>query len=233
MTHWSSILESLDFEMYGAILQNMKCIIFDRCEISPSRKSLHEPFFVSDGQTIRCVQSIWRCAPHPKSDQKKTSKLKLSKLRVLHAKSPKLMNKCRGSCFWGNLPWNREPTNGGTCFLSRNKQQKGFAFNVLATLPLLFQSLSQVWAYLREGVKKKLGKSGQADHTFSKGSPAWHNIMYYTHEKCFRAIWGNAGPFWVMKGHFWSWRVIFGAVLGHYGAPVGLWKGPRVVQHDI
>ena len=24
-----------------------------RCEVSPSRKSLHEPFFVSDGQTIR------------------------------------------------------------------------------------------------------------------------------------------------------------------------------------
>ena len=41
------------------------------------------------------------------------------------------------------------------------------------------------------------------------------------------------GPFAVMKGHFWSQRTIFGAILGHYGAPVGLWKGPRVVQHDI
>ena len=43
------------------------------------------------------------------------------------------------------------------------------------------------------------------------------------------------GPFAIMKGQFWSWRAIFGAVLGHYGAPapVGLWKGPRVVQHDI
>ena len=62
------------------------------------------------------------------------------------------------------------------------------------------------------------------------------------------------GPFGVMQGHLGSWmdilgmkalhwRVILGhkgqfwaikgAVLGHFGAPVGLWKGSRVVQHDI
>ena len=28
-----------------------------------------------------------------------------------------------------------------------------------------------------------------------QGGPAWHNTMYYTHEKCFRAIWGHAGLF--------------------------------------
>ena len=32
-------------------------------------------------------------------------------------------------------------------------------------------------------------------------------------------------PFLVMKGHY-------GAVLGHFGAPMGLCKGTRVVQHD-
>ena len=41
-----------------------------------------------------------------------------------------------------------------------------------------------------------------------------------------RAILGHEWPFWVMKGHF-------GAVLGNFGAPMGLWKGLRVVQHDI
>ena len=66
-----------------------------------------------------------------------------------------------------------------------------------------------------------------------QGGPAWHNFMKYSHGKCFRAIWGHTETFWVMKGHFWSRRTIFGAVLGHYGAPVGLWKGPRVVQHDM
>ena len=74
--------------------------------------------------------------------------------------------------------------------------------------------------------------------------------MYYAHEKFL-------GPFGVMQGHFGSWRVILGhkgtslkhhfgpwrailghkgplgAVLSHFGAPLGLWKGPRVVQHDI
>ena len=50
---------------------------------------------------------------------------------------------------------------------------------------------------------------------------------------CFGVFWVHAGPFGVMNGHFWSWRAIFGAILGHYGAPVGPWKGPRVVQHDI
>ena len=41
-----------------------------------------------------------------------------------------------------------------------------------------------------------------------------------------RAILGHEWPFWVMKGHF-------GAVLGNFGAPMGRWKGSRVVQHDI
>ena len=31
----------------------------------------------------------------------------------------------------------------------------------------------------------------------------------------------------------WTKFGFFGAVLGNYGARVGLWKGPRVVQHDI
>ena len=81
-------------------------------------------------------------------------------------------------------------------------------------------------------------------------------IMYYAPEKCFRVISGHAGTFWVMKGHFGSWRLfieaLFRVVKGHFGqkrailgnrgpfwcffgsfwGPVGLWKGPSVVQHD-
>ena len=34
-----------------------------------------------------------------------------------------------------------------------------------------------------------------------QGGP-WHIIMYYAPEKCFRAIWGHTGTFWVMKRHF-------------------------------
>ena len=59
-----------------------------------------------------------------------------------------------------------------------------------------------------------------------QGGPAWHNIIYYTKKSVL-------GPFGVMRDHFWSWRAIFSAVLGHYGAAVRLWKGPRVVQHDV
>ena len=77
-----------------------------------------------------------------------------------------------------------------------------------------------------------------------QGGPIWHIIMYYAPEKCFMAIWGHAGTFWVMKalhwsiilGHeepFWAMKGNFGGILGHFGAPVGLWKGPRLVQHDI
>ena len=38
-----------------------------RCEVSPSRKSLHEPFFVSDGQTIRFLP---RCSSAVKVSKK-------------------------------------------------------------------------------------------------------------------------------------------------------------------
>ena len=89
------------------------------------------------------------------------------------------------------------------------------------------------------------------------GGPICHIIMYYAPEKCFRAIWGHAGTFWVMMGHFGSWWDIldhevsslkhhFGswmAILGHKGpfwccfgqfwGPLGLWKGPRVTWHDM
>ena len=37
-----------------------------------------------------------------------------------------------------------------------------------------------------------------------QGGPICHIIMYYAPEKCFRAIWGHAGTFWVMKGDFGS-----------------------------
>ena len=47
-----------------------------------------------------------------------------------------------------------------------------------------------------------------------QGGPAWHNIIYYTHEKCFRAICGHEGPFSVMKGHFWC---CFGLLWGPRG----------------
>ena len=63
-------------------------------------------------------------------------------------------------------------------------------------------------------------------YTHMAQGPALHNIMYYTHEKGFRAIYGvmqGQGH----KGHFWSWRAIFRAVLGHYGDTMGPWKGPR------
>ena len=33
----------------------------------------------------------------------------------------------------------------------------------------------------------------------AQGGPIWHIIMYYAPEKCFMAIWGHAGTFWVMK----------------------------------
>ena len=42
-----------------------------------------------------------------------------------------------------------------------------------------------------------------------QGGPIWHIIMYYAPEKCFMAIWGHAGTFWVMKGLHWS------IILGH------------------
>ena len=47
-------------------------------------------------------------------------------------------------------------------------------------------------------------------------------VMKFLH--C-RAILGHEWPFLVMKGHY-------GAVLGHFGAPISICKGPRVVQHD-
>ena len=47
-------------------------------------------------------------------------------------------------------------------------------------------------------------------------------VMKFLH--C-RAILGHEWPFLVMKGHY-------GAVLGHFGVPMGLCKGPRVVQND-
>ena len=59
----------------------------------------------------------------------------------------------------------------------------------------------------------------------SQGGRIWHIIMNYPPAKCLRAILGHAWPFLVMKGHY-------GAVLGHFRAPMGLCKGTRVVQHD-
>ena len=67
-------------------------------------------------------------------------------------------------------------------------------------------------------------------HTKTKTSSKCIEDPTYT--ICFLTRPDHLGPFGVMRDHFWSWRAIFGAVLGHYGAPVALWKGPRVVQHD-
>ena len=55
-----------------------------------------------------------------------------------------------------------------------------------------------------------------------QGGPIWHIIMYYAPEKCFRAIWGHAGTFWVMKGYFGS-RIFFiegqfWVMNGHFGS---------------
>ena len=84
-------------------------------------------------------------------------------------------------------------------------------------------------------------------------APGWPN-MAYNHVLCpcemfkghfgsCRDILGHEGIFWVMKflhcrailGHEWPFLVMkghYGAALGHFGAPMGLCKGPRVVQHD-
>ena len=43
------------------------------------------------------------------------------------------------------------------------------------------------------------------------GHAGCHIIMYYAPEKCFRAIWGHAGTFWVMIGHdgtFWVMKAL-------------------------
>ena len=46
------------------------------------------------------------------------------------------------------------------------------------------------------------------------------------HSEAFaEAISGHEGPFLVMKG-------IYGALFGHFGAPMGLCKGPKVAQND-
>ena len=87
----------------------------------------------------------------------------------------------------------------------------------------------------------------------SEKAPGWPH-MAYNHELCpckmfkghfgsCRDIFGHEGIFWVMKflhcrailGHAWPFLVMkghYGAVLGHFGAPMGLYKGLRVVQHD-
>ena len=87
----------------------------------------------------------------------------------------------------------------------------------------------------------------------SEKAPGWPH-MAYNHELCpckmfkchfgsCRGIFGHEGIFWVMKflhcrailGHAWPFLVMkghYGAVLGHFGAPMGLCKGPKVVQHD-
>ena len=53
------------------------------------------------------------------------------------------------------------------------------------------------------------------------------------HFGSWRAILGHEGQFWWYFGPFWVIKGYFGGILGHFGAPVGLWKGPRLVQHDI
>ena len=54
-----------------------------------------------------------------------------------------------------------------------------------------------------------------------QGGPICHIIMCYAPEKCFRVILGHAGTFWVMKGHFGSWRLFieasFRVIKGHFG----------------
>ena len=80
-----------------------------------------------------------------------------------------------------------------------------------------------------------------------QGGPIWHIIMpcemFKGHFGSCRDIFGHEGIFWVMKflhcrailGHAWPFLVMkghYGAVLGHFGAPMGLCKGTRVVQHD-
>ena len=87
----------------------------------------------------------------------------------------------------------------------------------------------------------------------SEKAPGWPN-MAYNHVLCpcemfkghfgsCRDILGHGGIFWVMKflhcrailGQEWPFLVMkghYGAALGHFGAPMGLCKGPRVVQHD-
>ena len=42
---------------------------------------------------------------------------------------------------------------------------------------------------------------------------------------------GHVGPFWAILEIF-GILGYFGAVLSHFGAPMGLCKGTRVVQHD-
>ena len=59
---------------------------------------------------------------------------------------------------------------------------------------------------------------------------AYNHVIYpwevfWGHLGSYRAIWGHKWPNLVIKGYF-------GVVLGHYGAPLGLRKGPKVVQHD-
>ena len=87
----------------------------------------------------------------------------------------------------------------------------------------------------------------------SEKAPGWPH-MAYNHELCpckmfkgyfgsCRDIFGHEGIFWVMKflhcrailGHAWPFLVMkghYGAVLGHFGAPMGLCKGPKVAQYD-
>ena len=81
-------------------------------------------------------------------------------------------------------------------------------------------------------------------------APWWPN-MAYNHVLCpckmfkghfgsCRDILGHEGIFWVMKflhrtailGHEWPFLIMkghYGAVLGHFWAPMGICKGPRVV----